>query len=271
MFIDSLAWRDSVEILFFATAVYYFSLWLKKDRHKNLLGYFYSYCLIAFTAYQANLSTVTTLLCVASPVVILLFIVLHQTTLQKNFVTLRNIVPAHKDTTDWLEIVIRSCLVALNNNKEIACVIEHQDSLQEHLTTPLTLNAHVKEDLLNIVFESQSFNQQQLVWINSRGMLLGMNAQWHTLPEKSWEFATHTTSLDWQQAALFYTSKTDALLFHIAPTTRTFAIVVHGKLFDAIPTSNALPFIKKYLTDIKTGEKNYGTTSEKRIFQQRTP
>lgn len=250
------SWRDALEILFFTTIIYYFSLWLKKDRQKNLLGYFYAYCLVAFVAYHAQLSALTFLLAVTSPVMLMLFILMHQTTLQKNFIALRTITPAHKETTDWLETLMRSCLIALNNNKEILCVLEHTDSLQDFLSTPLIFRTPLHEQLLDIIINSNSYTQERLLWITTGGILQGINAQWNTAHLSE----AHVLST-WQDNALFFTSKTDALVFHLAPNSRLFTIIVHGKEFSTITSSQALIFIKKHCavprSDSVQGAKKY--------------
>src|SRR5690242_12597081 len=112
-------WRDALEILFLSTAVYYFSLWLTKDRTKNLLPAFYAYCALVFFAYNAQLTTLSQLLLLFSPMVGTIFFLLHQQTLQKNFVALRTLQPARRNNDDWLETLIQTALIALNNKKEI--------------------------------------------------------------------------------------------------------------------------------------------------------
>ncbi|HSW73614.1 MAG TPA: hypothetical protein VLG71_00495 [Candidatus Limnocylindria bacterium] len=243
------SWRDAVEILFFSTFIYYLSLWLKKDTQKNLLGYFYAYCITAFVAYHAQLVAISFLLVVASPLLVMFFMLMHQTTLQKNFVALRALTPATKDAPDWLETLFKSCLIALNNNKEVRCIIEHTNSLQEFLYAPLEFQTALNEDLLNIILQSSSYNQEQLVWVNSKGSLLGINTRWQGYDDAE----------SWQEKAVFFTTKTDALIFHLSPTTRSFTIIVNGKEFSSVATSQALAFIKKYVTSPSShpGEKKY--------------
>ncbi len=84
-------WRDCLEIIFFASLFYYLTLWLKKDKTKNLLPYFYGYCLITFCAYMLELTTVTSLLFLFTPAAVMLFILMHQDTLQRNIVALKHI------------------------------------------------------------------------------------------------------------------------------------------------------------------------------------
>ena len=126
-------WRDPLEILFFITIFYFFSLWLKKDRQKNLLFYFYCYCCVIIIAFYAQLPTLSTMLFLSAPVALMLFILVHQETLQKNFISLKNASAPKILPTDWLEELLRTCLVAINNNKEVLCVIEHRNNLETFL------------------------------------------------------------------------------------------------------------------------------------------
>jgi len=243
-----IGWREALEIISFSAIIYYFSVWLKKDQHNNLLGYFYAYCLLTATTYTLDLVSLTHMLCLAAPVALLIFIMVHQQTLQKNFVTLRTFSPAQKENSDWLDAVIRSCLIAINKNKEVICIIEHHDSLRDHLSTAIPLQATIKEDLLTLIIESQTFDQQRLLWINSQGTLLGFNAQWNIGIDEQWIAQEAKEIAPFKQDALFATAKTDAVLIHISPTTRLFTIIMKGKIFEQVSAGNAVPFIKKYLS-----------------------
>lgn len=248
-------WRDGIEIIFFTVIIYSFSLWLKKDNHKNLLGYFYAYCSCFFLAQSLQLTTISHLLLYTTPITVILFIVFHQFTLQKNFVTLRALTHPETNTTNWLETLIQTCLITINKNKEIICVIEHIDSLRDHLTTPLTLHAHLTKELLNILMTSDSFDSLQMIWLNSQGKILGINAQWNNPMHEEWTSETAKKMHQWKQNALFYTEKTDALVFKITPATRFFDIVAHGKAYDQISAPHTISFITKYLTNKNSVEK----------------
>ncbi|MCX5921968.1 MAG: hypothetical protein NTX86_01440 [Candidatus Dependentiae bacterium] len=240
-------WRNAAEIILFSTLIYYFSLWLKQDKQKNLLFNFYGYCGILLGSYYLQLPTVTYLLFITAPIAVMLFILFHQDVLQKNFVTLRNIMPARMGDADWLETLVRSCLVAANNNKEIYCVIEHKDSLVTLLNTPLALYTDIQKNVLSMMLESVTFEQHNMLWVNSTGRLLGINATWNNSLHDTPNAESVKDMLPWQQDALFFTAKTDAVVFSINPIKRTFSIVTQGKTFNDIPAPHALKTIQKYL------------------------
>jgi len=241
-------WRDVVEIALFSTLIYAFSLWLKCDKQKDLLYYFYGYCAIVLGAYHAQLPTVSFLLFATSPIVIMLFIVIHQETLQKNFVMLRNIMPATVGTTDWLETLIRTVLIAANNNKTVTCVIEHTDSLATIMSSPLAMHIDLEKNMLAMILDSESFEQDKPLWINSKGQLLGMNAVWTETVQQEWlDDAIKNLSYA-QQEALFFTTKSDAVVLSVNPQTRMFCIIVQGKIFDNINAPHALKTVASYIT-----------------------
>lgn len=246
-------WRDALEILCLTTAIYYFSLWLTKDRQKNLLPAFYGYCLLLCFAYNAQLTTLSQLMLLFSPMIGTIFFLLHQQTLQRNFIALRNVQPARAQNDDWLETLIQTALIALNNKKEILCVIERHDSLQEVINTPLTLHANLKKGLLDILLDSQSFNHQQMLWLNAQGIVLGMNAQWSTLPILTTD-EQGSEEISWKDAALFFSAKTDAIIIKTNAHKRSFDVVVYGKTYDNVTASNIIPVLKKYLMQAHTAQ-----------------
>ena len=79
---------------------------------------------------------------------------------------------------------------------------------------------------------------------------------------------------EWKQKALFFTSKTDALVITINPINRTFDVVTNGMIIDRMHAAKTLAFIKKYIlskrTTIKTGVMKYAKHSQKNTHQQRS-
>jgi hypothetical protein len=263
-------WRDVIEIVFFSSIVYYFSLWLKKDRQKNLLLYFYVYCSILLISHHAHLATVSSFLFITAPIACMLFILFHQELLQRNFVALRAIKADPIEHGDWLETLLRTVLVAVNNNKEIQCIIEHNDSLSSVLNTPMPLYADLQKNLLDMLLESDAFDQHKMIVVNSHGRLLGINASWNTQLQENWLADELKSKEKWQQDALFFTAKTDAVVFRITPATRLFDIVAQGKILNSVNAALAVKTIQKYVyAHTQKGELNNGTHIKKNSYKQR--
>lgn len=236
-------WRDIVEIIFFATIIYHASVWMSKDRQKNLLGYFYSYLIVLLTAYHFNIPTLYSVLLIAFPVACMIFIIAHQDILQRNFVALRAITPAVRpETGDWLETLMRSFLVAGSDNKEIICVVENNDSLENLITTEHLLNVGIKKNILELIIASALFDSKKMLWITAHGSIRGMNAHWQDTQE------------NWPQQAVYITAKTDAVVFAIVPSSRTFTIIANGQTYSNISALHAISTIKKYLLGTTKGD-----------------
>ena len=271
-------WRNIIEILFFTLLIYYFSLWLKQDKNKNLLPYFYGYCFLALASSYAQLTTINYVMFLFAPVAIMLFIMLHQTTLQRNFIALKNITPAKNVSGQWQHDIIRSFLFAINNNKEIHCVIENKDALQDFIHSPLMLHAHIQQGLIHILQDSQMFDEQKMIWLSTSGQLVGINATWRETIFQAFEEYDTSKINPWQQSALLLSSKTDALFLRITPTNRAFDIIFNGKIVHKIDSSNALKILIKYSStkfwDSKSkktkGELIHEVYTQKNLFKQRS-
>lgn len=245
--IAAYTWRDAVEIICFSCAAYYVSLWLKKDTQKNLIGYFYLYSLMFITSYYLQLTALFSALLISAPVVAILFVVMHQRTLQKNFVALRNLTPATTEAaTSWLETLMQTCITCIDNQQEVTCIIEMRESLETMLTTSYTLHAPIKKELLDIVVTSGSFDNKKMVWLNAQGYVLGLNASW--IAQHGDDISvTHDAYYAWKTEALFFTSATDALIIRALPSSRSFTLVINGTVHEHLRAPVALAQIKAFV------------------------
>jgi len=265
-------WRDLLEIFFFAAAFYYVALWLKKDKQKNLLPYFYGYCATIFCSHLLKLTTISYTLLLLGPVVAMIFILIHQELLQRNVVALKNITPAKRIHLDWLDTLIRTSVSTINKGKIVTCVIERNDSLEDFLSTQLKFDARLEQGLLDILLDSPAFDQGRMIWVNTQGKLVGINA--------SWKKGAFTIELDqatekiadWKQLAVFFTTKTDAIVAQISPTNRTFDIVMNGMVVDRMHATKTLELIKKYIVSkpsSQLGARTYESVHKKSSSEQR--
>lgn len=239
--------KDVIEIIFFTNVIYFFSLWLKKDTSHNLLIYFFSYCAMFCFATLLNLATVVTFLIYSAPIVLLLFIIFHQELLQRNFITLTNTPIASFDIADWPEQLIRACLHAINNNKELICVIEHRADLRPFLKTPLLFNSPLAQNLLTLLIDSNGFDQQKVLWCNAQGKLVGINGEWQITANETWQSAIVNTLPAWKQDALLMTLKTDTLIFRVDPSKRAFDVIIKGANYENLAAHQTLLLLKKHL------------------------
>jgi hypothetical protein len=268
-----ISWRDCIEILFFSATLYSLSKWIKKDRQKNLLPYLYAYCFLVAGSYFLHCATITFVLITFAPAALMMLFMMHQQTLQKNFITLNNITPRPQlESDDWLELLLRASLMTLNNNKNVAIVIERADSLQEFLSASLQLNTTVHKDLLTLMFESSLYDSEKIMWLNAHGKLIGMNGTWHMVEHDEW-LSTEVKKVDaWQQKAIFVSSKTDALIIKMIASKKIATVCIGGKVIDNINTSQLLRLVKEYIQHTSPAREGelYGTQSKPRHHQPRT-
>lgn len=267
-------WRDALEILFFANIFYYFMVWLSKDKQKNLLGTFYGYCVVAALAYILQLTAISSLLLLTAPLALVIFILFHQETLQRNFVSLKNITPAQQtELHDWIEILVRTALHALNKNRSLLYIIEQRDSLNGYLTTPFAIYAPLQRDLLIMLLDGHAFDETAMIWVTAQGQLIGINATWNTEAPATWLKQEVQELEPWCQNALWYTNKTDAIILHTDVATRTFTIVGQGKIIERLTAAQTLTIIKQYAIQAQhsykaQGETNYGNQIKKSFAEQ---
>ena len=236
-------WQDVLEISIFSFGFYLFSIWLIQDKQKQLLPYLYVSSIAMLTCTYFNLATLTTFCLLYWPGLLMLFVLAHQRTLQKNFVCLQNIRPAKTPKEDWIETIIRTSFVAASKKKEVIFIIENNDSLQEHVQCSIKLNTQIQGQLLEILLDSSAFQSANGVWVNAHGELLGINATWQalTLPK-----GTENSKELWHDQALALSSLSDVLICKLSHETRMFDIIGQGTLVADAPTETAIQVIKQY-------------------------
>ena len=237
--------QDFIEILFFSSIFYVFCTWLKADHTKNLLLYFLAYCGITIGAWVTQLPTLTPFLFSYAPAALLLFIVLHEKTLQRNLVTLCTIVPAQPIPEEWLDVLLSSSLSLINTNKKITVIIERTNSLDYILKIPFLINTTIGKGILDILLLSNSYDEDKIVLVNANGFIKGINVVWCTKQTKT--TTLHPVLLH-KENALFYTLQTDALIFQANPVNRQFTLIMNGKEIVHLSAHQIKVMIKKHLT-----------------------
>ena len=244
----SLIARDIVEIFFYSACIFSLCTWLRTDKTKNMIGYFFSYCTLALLAWFLQLPTLTPFLFYYAPIALLLFIILHEKTLQRNFVSLRVLTPARKEySSHWLDAVLSSCLALINTHKKTTIIIENQDALDHIITAPFFINADLEKNMLDILFASTAYDEHKMVWITTAGKIRSFNNVWHMQDKK--------------EDALFFTQQTDAIIIITEPVNRTFTLIMHGKETRNLSAHQVRTMIKKELS-FTTARKHKGAYHE---------
>ena len=240
-------WTDVLEIALLVGVVYSFGLWLKRDRSRRLLNYFYVACGIFLLAVLLDLPVVLAFYKAAWPIMVVLFIVLHQKSLQQNYVAARTI---EADTLsverDWLHVVMRAAFKALQRKKNLFFVIEGKQAIRNYCTTPLVLQSPVQQNMLDMIIESTIIEDNSLVLLNQLGNLVALNGQWimHEDLERAVEHE-HLPLI--QRQALFLTSKTDVLVFFAEESNKLLTIMAQGTIVKNLTSDKAELIINQYL------------------------
>jgi len=253
--------NDGIEIIAIASLFYSFSIWLKQDQQKPLVLYFYGLATMMLLTDLVNLPTLSNSFFALSPAIIMLFILVHQKSLQKNFVALKNIQPSELINSNWLDILLRACLISTNQKQKVACLIEGKDALSELLNSPFILRTKIQASLLEALLNSTNYDQQKMIWVSNTGLLLSINVDWKSLDSQA--NSQSQTIDEWQQISLLYTAQADAIVFRIAPQERTFDIIAEGKLLEGLPIDQAIKLIQSYCLK-KTGQDLYDKSNSKK-------
>lgn len=244
------SWQDGLEILAISAGIYGFVIWLAQDQQKKLVGKFFALTSLVILAQFLELPTLSTLTIGLYPAMLMLFILVHQTSLQKNFVSLKNLqTPNLITSTNWLQILLRSCLIAMNQKQTVYCIIEGQDAIGGFVTTPFIITSKLQPEFLDLLMCSTSYNPQQMIWVNKVGTLVGINSSWNPTGLIA-DQATSTLEL-WRQNCLLFTAKTDLIAFQIDPIKRTFEIISQGKTSSPLPIDQGIKLLQQKLQAIK--------------------
>lgn len=248
----TLAIKDALELLGLAYICYRWLRWLQQDKQKPLLHYFYGYCAVLIISSSLQLTTFLFVLNYSAPLIMMLFVLIHQHTLQKNFIGLYKIKPAQTDLSNWLQDIIGFCLQTHN---DISLLLEHSTSIQELINTEIPLNAPISRELLSFINRSPDFNPEQYMLADTHGNLLGVNVTWRK--------PLALTALDEQhiEKASYYLIDSDGCMIHYTHKTRTFTIVIKQKIYPKLSAAQVLQSIAHYL---RAADKPQGAVHEAR-------
>lgn len=248
-----LTWRDVIEIIFFSTLFYGIITWLSHDLHHKLLLFFFASCACIVLSYALDLTTINSFLVLYMPSLSMLAILIHQRTLQKNFISLRAR-PAITGQASyaWIDDLIRVMLRAMSKNKPVSCIIERTDTLDDLVHAQLTISCQLTAAHLTTLEESSLYQHKKSMWITRNGMLRGLNS---TVPHHD-TFTENSDTTD-HVDLLFLCSTTDAVVISSNPQTRTFTIMVGGKIASSLSAPQAQRSIHSLINPTHTGGDNY--------------
>lgn len=241
--------QDCLEIIIFILITYKSLTWLKQDHTKNLLINSYLYISLLIFAYISSCFILFHTLLVFAPISIIFTIIVHQKQLQKNFIlSSKTHLNLQKNPREnWLEILLQSCLYASHKKKNIICVIERSQHLQDLLHYPYLLQIPIQQDITNLLLSSNKITDHCILWIDEQGIIQSINVLWSKTLLNELIIKPKDPQLLLHEAALLLTEKTDAIIFSINITSDTHAIWYQGSHLKHNTAQHLLQFINKIL------------------------
>ena len=240
------SWKDVVEILTLATVLYQITRWLALDKQKNLVIPFSLYCGAIIVTSLTQCLTLYMLLVTYAPVAFVILLLVHQTQLQKNFVTLSRLEPVQEAAkkSDWLDAFLRACVISFNKQKNLNVIIESTDYLSEFMELEYRIDTKIDGGILELLVDSSLFKDSKYIWIDTRGLVRGINAQ--LSPTMLTNLGLHQEQSHRKHEGQLITSITDAVVIKTHATSREFDVIVQGKEYPGLSTNAALALLKKY-------------------------
>lgn len=219
--------QNYIEVAVFSFVIYKILTWLGQDHTKHLLLYVYGYAAMMMTSYATSCTTLfwTMFLCI--PVTMLASIVLHQKQLQKNFIlaSSKDLTPHTMPAKNWLGLLIRSCLLAAYQKKQLYCIIERTSHLAPVLQNNCPLHLALQQNVIDLILSSSALHNPSVIWLTQSGILNTVNATWkETLTSEM--LSSHAQPNHGE--IILLTSKTDALVWSIDPTTKMAMLWYQG-------------------------------------------
>jgi hypothetical protein len=242
-----ITWQEWSELILLTIGLYKLHDWLSQDVRTPLLCIGYGYCLFLLVAYYAPLTTFLPLIPLITPTMLVLIVLLHKNTLQRDLIPYKQSPLAPTAHPDWLTELLRAAVTTLNSTQSVAILFEYTDELAPFLHTPYTLQTLVQPELLTFLLHRSTYCSNTMLWVTHTGIVISNNATWrlpttYSLPQIG------TASENLKELTDIYTFKTNSLVCFIDQNTRTATISVAGTSRPQISMHQAHSIIAKHLT-----------------------
>ena len=244
-------YQNYIELCLFIIATHKALSWLKKDHTKPLLLHTYAYCALAFASYHFSCTILLQAMIIFAPALIIFCMIIHQKQLQKNFVfaSPKLVTPHTLPHTNWLEILIRSCLLSSYQKKQLICIVQKSDCLDMLLQAPYELNLPLQQDIIDLVLASNDLDNPSILWTSNSGTLCSVNVKWKKLLTEELFLFHHQSDnqplTHHHEAIAMLTKKTDAFAFLINASTGEHALWYQGTCMQKITIDQLLKSCKQ--------------------------
>ena len=158
---------------------------------------------------------------------------------------------------EWLEVLIRSCLIASHDKKNITCVIEVDDTLDTLIDKPFILDIPIQKEIVDILLNSTHCDPHTFITVTKNGMMVSINTKWSDLIINELIFMPVDEEQLLKEYARIITSKTDSIVIHINSNHELHFIAHQASIIENITIEQSLKLIKNLL--YKKNNKNNQT------------
>jgi DNA integrity scanning protein DisA with diadenylate cyclase activity len=247
-FLHIVAWTDVLEIGIFSTVVFIFSRWLAHDQKAQLLTHFYFGCAGLIFAYLFNLHAIVHAYMYIWPALIVLFIIMHQKSLQKNYVAARIIKPAHEnDIHEWLSIIMSAAFRSIHYKKDFIFIVEGYDKVNDYIHPTIAIKAPIQKALCDMIVESTQCAPGSYIIVTQHGTIRAIGSGWKQEIDDTWLINKHFQHEPQKQAALYWSNHFDALIFFVDTTTKLCTIIAQGTIVPDLSPEKTLSIITQYI------------------------
>lgn len=251
-------YQNYLEVLIFSTVIYTSLRWIQKDYTKSLSLYIYLYSALLIFSHVIQAQILFWTMIIFAPLGALLCIVIHQTTLQKIFVqpTMRQIHADGLPDQQWSEILIRSLLFAAHHQKNIFCVLQRQDSVHYLIDSPYFLNTSIQPEVVDLILSSSMIENPTIMLVDHLGVIKSVNGTWSKrMHDHMILGSNHTTTQHNQQAASIIAQTTNAIVWHIEPTTQQATVWYQDTIIQNVSIDQLLSLCKKHIPNVSDQKK----------------
>ncbi len=241
-FLQEMRIKDLIEIAAISYAFYLFLLWTAQDKEHKLIYYCYGYLGLIMLSYLWYLPVLFHLLTLFLPVALVILITLNQAVFQKNFVSLRPVISASKriEPADWIEVVIRAAMKALNQKRTVYFVIQNQQSLESFLENSCSLHAEATKQFFDLIIDSAQ--QPETFLLLLRGFIVSIAPSWKD------------HSIESQEQAVVLSSQTDAVIIYTHYKKNGLTVIAQGIVTENISAHQATLLLKHHCKSFVTQE-----------------
>ena len=239
--------QNYIEVFVFSFVIYKMLRWLQQDPTKHLILYAYGYASVMIASYLTGCITLFWTLFICMPVAIMTCIIIHQKQLQKNFIlaSSKDLTPHTLPTKNWLDLFIRSMLLAAYQNKQLYCIIERSDHLAPLLHAPCNLYLALQQNIIDLILTSNALENPSIVWLTDFGIINSVNASWQKILTN--EILSTDNPSKHHTEIILLTAKTDALVFSIDPVTKLAMLWYQGKSMHKLTIDQLMKSCKEIL------------------------